>query len=184
MLNILESRADILLALQDALTVENVSVVQLLQRHFAMQLLAWKVASGLIDYAKRAQNDNSDPLRNASVPLSTQTFGRLGKPAMELINKPAECASAGGILFEDGFVVNALRELSVGLCRGNCVLYKRSLDTLARVSGNAFRAGADIRNRLRMYFLPINDCPSVSPRCCFFASRNVVPHTVTSVIRN
>ena len=42
------------------------------------------------------------------------------------------------------FVVNALRELSVGLCRGNCVLYKRSLFALARVSGTAFRAGADI----------------------------------------
>ena len=39
---------------------------------------------------------------------------------------------------------HALRELSVGLCRGNCVLYKRSLFALARVSGTAFRAGADI----------------------------------------
>ena len=38
----------------------------------------------------------------------------------------------------------ALRELSAGLCRGNCVLYKRSLYALARVSGTAFRAGADI----------------------------------------
>ena len=56
----------------------------------------------------------------------------------------AECASASGVVFKDGFVVNALRELSVGLCRGNCVLYKRSLFALARVSGSAFRAGADI----------------------------------------
>ena len=31
-----------------------------------------------------------------------------------------------------------------GSCRGNCVLYKRSLYALARVSGNAFRADADI----------------------------------------
>ena len=41
-------------------------------------------------------------------------------------------------------VKDALRELSVGLCRGYCVLYKRSLFALARVSGTAFRAGADI----------------------------------------
>ena len=54
----------------------------------------------------------------------------------------AECASAGGVVFKDGFVVNALRELSVGLCRSNCVLYKRSLCALARVSGTAFRADA------------------------------------------
>ena len=46
--------------------------------------------------------------------------------------------------FKDGFVVNAFGELSVRLCRGNCVLYKRSLYALARGSGNAFRAGADI----------------------------------------
>ena len=66
---------------------------------------------------------------------------------MALLNKLAECASAIGVVFKDGFVVNALRELSVGLCRGNCVLYKhfkRSLFALARVSGTAFRAGADI----------------------------------------
>ena len=63
---------------------------------------------------------------------------------MALLHKPAECASASGIVFKDGFVVNALRDLSVGLCRGDCVLYKRSLYALAHVSGNAFRAGADI----------------------------------------
>ena len=81
----------------------------------------------------------------AFVPLSTETFGRLGKPAMALLNKLAECASASGVVLKDGFVVNALRELSVGLCRGNCVLYKRSQYALARVSGTfAFRAGADI----------------------------------------
>ena len=45
---------------------------------------------------------------------------------------------------QNGFVVNAMRGLSVGLCRDNFVLYKRSLYALARVSGTAFRAGADI----------------------------------------
>ena len=35
-------------------------------------------------------------------------------------------------------------ELSVGLCGGHYVVYKRSLYASARVSGNAFRAGADI----------------------------------------
>ena len=56
---------------------------------------------------------------------------------MALLNKLAECASASGVVFKDGFVVNALRELSVGLCRRNCVLYKRSLYALARLSGTA-----------------------------------------------
>ena len=101
-------------------------------------------AAAVRDHAKRAQYENSDPLGYAFVPLSTESFGRLGKPAMALLNKLAQCASACGVVFKDGFFVNALRELSVGLCRGNCVLYKRSLYALARVSGTAFRAGADI----------------------------------------
>ena len=63
---------------------------------------------------------------------------------MALLNKLAECVSTSGVVFQDGFAVNASRELSAGLCRGNCVLYKRSLFALARVSCNAFRAGADI----------------------------------------
>ena len=73
----------------------------------------------------------------------TQAFGRLGKPAMALLNKLAECPSASGVDFKDGFVVNALSEFSVEQCRGNCELYKRSLYALARVSGNAFGTGAD-----------------------------------------
>ena len=76
--------------------------------------------------------------------MSTETFGRLGKPATALLNKLAECASASGVVFKNDFVVIALRELSVGLCRGNYVLYKRSLYALARVSGTAFRAGANL----------------------------------------
>ena len=50
------------------------------------------------------------------------------------------------VIFKDGFLVNALRELPVGLCRGNCVMFKRSLYALAHVTGNAYRAGADIRH--------------------------------------
>ena len=84
-------------------------------------------AAALRDQAKRAQHEYFDVLDYAFVPLSTETFGRLGKSAMELLNKLADCALAGGVAFKDGFVVNDLCEPSVGLCRGNNVLYKRSL---------------------------------------------------------
>ena len=67
-----------------------------------------------------------------------------GKHAMAILKKVAVCATAGGVVFKDGSFFNALRELSAGLCLGNCVLYKRSHYALARVSGNAFRAGANI----------------------------------------
>ena len=133
-----------MLALQDAINVVDVSVVHpAASTYVNAAARAEGSAAAVRDHAKRAQYENSDPLGYAFVPLSTETFGRLGKPAMALLNKLAECASASGVV-KDGFVVNSLRELSVGLCRGNCVLYKRSLYALARVSGTAFRAGADI----------------------------------------
>ena len=73
-----------------------------------------------------------------------ETFGRIGKPAMVLINDLATAASASGSLHKDDFVTNALRDLSIALCRGNGVMYKRSMTTLARVSGTCLRAGLDI----------------------------------------
>ena len=84
-------------------------------------------AAAVRDQTRRAKYKNSDPLGYAVVPLSTLTLDRLGKPAMALLNKLAECALAGGGVFKDGLVVKALHELSVGLCRENCVLYTWSL---------------------------------------------------------
>ena len=59
---------------------------------------------------------------------------------MDLLNTLAETAADGGVLKET-FVTTALRELSVGLCRGNAVLYMRGLKSMARVSGTAFQEG-------------------------------------------
>jgi hypothetical protein len=39
------------------------------------------------------------------------------------------------------FVAGALRELSVGLCRGNFFMYRACLGKLANSSGTGFRAG-------------------------------------------
>ena len=100
-------------------------------------------AAAVRDAAKRVRYATANPNGYAFTPLSTESLGRLGKPAMKLLSKLAEAAAAGGVRPKDGFVVNALRELSIGLCKGNAVLYKRSMYALARVSGNAFRAGMD-----------------------------------------
>ena len=55
--------------------------------------------------------------------MSTETIGRIAKTAMAMLNKLAECSSARCVVVKDGLVVNAVRELSVGLYRGNSVLY-------------------------------------------------------------
>ena len=112
---------------------------------------------------------NVDPLGYAFVPLSTETFGRLGNSTMALLNKLAEYASASGVAFKDSFAVKALRSLSVGLCRGNCLLNKRSLYALARASSNAFLAGANILTYDQGCFLTLTiDYLSASPWCCSF----------------
>ena len=69
-------------------------------------------------------------------------------------NRLAECASAGGVVVKDSFVVHALHELSVGMCRGNCVLYKWSLYALAFESGITFSAGDDIPTSEINVFFP------------------------------
>ena len=53
------------------------------------------------------------------VPLSHESYGRLGQPASQLLNELAILASSSGAVGKAHFVESALRELSVTLCRGN-----------------------------------------------------------------
>ena len=92
---------------------------------------------------KRARYETGDPNGYAFVPLVVETYGRMGKAAMGLLNTLATSAIAGGAMKKSSFVTNALRQLSVGLCRGNGVMYRRGLGILATASGRAFRPGMD-----------------------------------------
>ena len=90
-----------------------------------MKLRTLTVAQRLSrDQAQLLQYENSDALGYAFVALPTVTFGRPRKPTMALQDKQAECASADGFAFKDGRFFDVLRKLSVGLCRGNCMMYK------------------------------------------------------------
>ena len=117
--NRLESQGDILLALQDALTVVDIAVVhQVAAAYVDAATHSEGTAAAVRDQANCEQYDNSDPLGYACVLLSTESFGGLGKPATALVNQVAGCASVNGVVFEGTSVVNASRKLSVGLCRG------------------------------------------------------------------
>jgi hypothetical protein len=54
-----------------------------------------------------------------------------------------EAEEAGRGVSKSGFVATAIRELSVGLCRGNCYTYRAAWGLLAQVTGHGFCAGAD-----------------------------------------
>ena len=82
-----------------------------------------------------------DDGRYKFTPLSHETFGRLGKPAMHLLNELAIAASASGSVDKDSFTANALRQLSITMCRANGIMFRRGLQTLALVTGTNFAEG-------------------------------------------
>jgi hypothetical protein len=140
-----ESRGDILLVLADGITVADVSVVHpAAPTYVAAAAQTDGSAAAARDQLKRARYQSDDPAAYSFQPLSVETYGRLGKPAMQMLSTLASAATNAGVRLRGDFTANALRELSVGLCRGNSVLYKRSLYALARASGVAFRAGMDV----------------------------------------
>jgi hypothetical protein len=140
-----EERGDILLALPNALTVADVSVIHpAAQSYVRGAAAAAGSAAALRDQQKRTRYEQSFPGGYAFTPLVVETYGRMGKPAMELLNTIATQACASGTFTRGDFVGAALRELSVALCKGNAVMYRAGLTVLARCSGHAFLDGATV----------------------------------------
>jgi hypothetical protein len=73
------------------------------------------------------------------VPLSVESFGRLGAPALSLPHSLVDHAKQAGDpgLSRDAFISEALRELGVALCRSDASLGRPGLYALARVSSRA-----------------------------------------------
>jgi hypothetical protein len=140
-----DARGDILLVLPEALTVIDVSIIHPAASTYMGQAASTDGgAAATRDQEKRARYQLSNPDGYDFIPFSVETFGRLGKPAMALINTLATSAAASASLHKSGFVTNALRELSIALCRGNGAMYRRSMTALARASGTCLRAGLDV----------------------------------------
>jgi hypothetical protein len=139
-----ESRGDILLALRTALSVVDVSIIHPAAATYVRGAAHTDgSAAAARDHAKRARYETDHPGGYAFKPFSVETYGRLGKPAMQLLNDLASAATAGGVRFKGDFVMHALREISVSLCRGNAVMFRRGLFVLANASGVNFIPGMD-----------------------------------------
>jgi hypothetical protein len=73
-----------------------------------------------------------------------ESYGCLGKDAIDLLGRLGkEAEKAGHGVRKSGFVASAIRELSLGLCRGNYYMYRAAWGLLAQVTWHGFRAGAD-----------------------------------------
>ena len=93
------------------------------------------------DQDKRTKYNRIDSSGYTFYPLSTESYGRLGAPAMQLLNKLADIADDTGPIEKDTFVTNALRELSIALCRGNALVYRSCASALNRLTGVAPTSG-------------------------------------------
>jgi hypothetical protein len=78
-----------------------------------------------------------------------ETYGRLGQPAMKLLHMLGDEAASPGGDTRASFAQGALSELSMGLCRGNFLVYHASFGMLPGSSGASFRAGLS---------MPTNEC--------------------------
>ena len=137
-----EARGDILLVMPDALTVVDVSVIHpAADTNLPASALGAGHAAAKRDTEKRTRYQVDDPTGYAFIPLSTETYGRLGKPALALLKRLSSVACETRSVHQDDFIDNALRELSIGLCRGNAVMYRRGQTALARVTGEAIQRG-------------------------------------------
>jgi hypothetical protein len=95
------------------------------------------------DREKRRTYGQLEPNGYPFIPFLVETYGRLGKPAISFLGQPGlEAKEAGRKVSKSGFVASAIREISVGLCRGNYQMYRASLGLLVGVSGRGFREGA------------------------------------------
>jgi hypothetical protein len=62
-------------------------------------------------------------------------YRRIGQPAMKLLHALGDEAAGPGGVTRVSFVAGALREVSVGLCRGNFFMYRACLGMFAKSNG-------------------------------------------------
>ena len=89
---------------------------------------------------KQRLYQSTDPNGYAFVPLVSETYGRLGGGAMQLLHRLGDAAAGQGV-HKRTFMRNAMRELSVALVRGNGFMFRAGRQVLARACGFDFQPG-------------------------------------------
>ena len=95
------------------------------------------------DADKRTKHMASEPGIYQFVPLSVESYGRLGEPALQFLGELADSACSSGLVDRGLFVANAKKELGVALCRGNALLFQDCYGNLAKASGAAWSPGLE-----------------------------------------
>jgi hypothetical protein len=128
------------MVLPRGIAIADVSVVHPLSAHlFHRAASTAGAAASHRDHQKWTTYSRLEP--NGYKFVSVESYGRLSQPAMKLLHTLGEEAVGPGGVSRASFVDGALRELSVGLVRGNYFLYRASVGMLARSGGACFRPG-------------------------------------------
>jgi hypothetical protein len=140
-----EARGDILMVLPRGITISDISDISVIHPLSINTLPRAATTAGAAashrDQQKRTAHARVEHNGYGFVPFSVESYGRLGHPAMKFLHDLGEEAAGHGGVSRSSFVAGALRELSIGLCRGNFLSYRASVGVLARASGASFRAG-------------------------------------------
>jgi hypothetical protein len=124
------------------IAIADVSVIHPLSINYLSAAAASPgAAAARRDHQKRTAYAGVEPNGYAFVPFSMESYGLIGQPAMKLLHQLGDEAAGPGGITRASFVAGTLQELSVGLCRGNFLMYRASGGMFARVSGRGFRAG-------------------------------------------
>jgi hypothetical protein len=133
------ARGDVMFVFPRRPVVGDVSVVRPAAASFAVcAARAPGFAAAARDASKRlAYRQVSSAL--PFVPMSVESLGRLGAPALTLLGDLADQAvQAGGLgLSQAALISGALRELSVALCRGNASLCRSGVYVATCAAGRA-----------------------------------------------
>jgi hypothetical protein len=130
------------MAMPQGIAIADVSVIHPLSINSISAAAASPgAAAARRDHQKRTSYAGVEPNGYAFVPFSVESYGRMGQLAMKILHQLGDEAAGPGVITRASFVAGTLRELSVGLCRGNFLMYRASGGMFARVSGRGFRAG-------------------------------------------
>ena len=136
------ARGDILVSINGRMVVADVSVIH---SSCASYVAGAAHSAGSAAEKRKKEKErkyaSADPRGYRFVPLVVESYGRLGAKAMGFLN---ELATAAGLTGVDtaAFTTNALRQLSIALCRGNEAIYRAGSGMSIGRTGTGFMPGS------------------------------------------
>ncbi len=136
-------RGDALLVLHEGPLVIDVSVVHPAAETYVQDAANTDGAAAAVRGARKVEKYSCGQAGGGYdfEPVIVETYGRLGEPAFELLQRLAGIAAASGKVDEGKFIENTLKEMSVALCRGNGSILAAGQKVLVHVTGHDVQPG-------------------------------------------